>query len=66
MRFALNTNDKASLQNTCNVMLKIGMKINDFQSKKKKRPWSRYGHDYPIAYQNDGRKIVKVGVNYSS
>ena len=22
--------------------------------------------DYPIAYQNDGRKIVKVGVNYSS
>ena len=47
-------------------MLKIGMKINDFQSKKKKRPWSRYGHDYPIAYQNDGRKIVKVGVNYSS
>ena len=22
--------------------------------------------DYPIAYQNDGRKIVKVGINYSS
>ena len=22
--------------------------------------------DYPIAYQNDGRKIVKIGVNYSS
>ena len=22
--------------------------------------------DYPIAYKNDGRKIVKVGVNYSS
>ena len=22
--------------------------------------------DYPIAYQNDGRRIVKVGVNYSS
>ena len=21
---------------------------------------------YPIAYQNDGHKIVKVGVNYSS
>ena len=21
---------------------------------------------YPIAYQKDGRKIVKVGVNYSS
>ncbi|MBP5465559.1 MAG: AAA family ATPase, partial [Treponema sp.] len=24
------------------------------------------GKEYPIAYQNDGRKIVKVGVNYSS
>lgn len=22
--------------------------------------------DYPIAYKNDGRKIVKVAVNYSS
>ena len=22
--------------------------------------------NYPIAYKNDGRKIVKVGVNYSS
>ena len=22
--------------------------------------------DYPIAYRNDGRRIVKVGVNYSS
>ena len=22
--------------------------------------------DYPIAYKNDGRRIVKVGVNYSS
>ncbi|WP_191013595.1 hypothetical protein [Treponema zioleckii] len=21
---------------------------------------------YPIAYKNDGRKIIKVGVNYSS
>lgn len=24
------------------------------------------GKDYPIAYRNDGRKIVKIGVNYSS
>ncbi|MBQ4378917.1 MAG: PD-(D/E)XK nuclease domain-containing protein, partial [Treponema sp.] len=24
------------------------------------------GKDYPIAYKNDGRKIVKVAVNYSS
>ena len=22
--------------------------------------------EYPIAYKNDGRRIVKVGVNYSS
>ena len=46
------------------VVLAEGGQIDDVtatENVEQFAPWA-----YPIAYKNDGRKIVKVGVNYSS